>query len=81
LKRIAVKIRSERFGGDAPDALIVFLHGQRLCCAFDGDGHFLGVECAKAEDDTIVRMNLGRNDRGRGAKAGFAEFSPEPKRR
>ena len=69
LERIAIKIGSERIGSDAPDALIVSLHGQGLRRAFDGNGNFLGVRGAETEDDPIVGMNLRRNYRRRRSRA------------
>src|SRR5262249_37299033 len=40
LKGIAVKIGSQRSRGNAPQALVVSLHGQRIGGTFDGDRDF-----------------------------------------
>ena len=58
-ERVTVKIRLQRAGGDAPDALLVFLHGQALR-ALAGEKDFLGVGKAESEGDALVGVNLRR---------------------
>src|SRR6266851_361429 len=60
---VTVIIGRERIGGDAPYALIIFLHGHGLGRAFDLDGNFRCVGSTEMEGDGVVRMNLGRNER------------------
>ena len=57
---VAVEIGSERIRGEAPRALIIFLHRRWLGGAFDGDGDFLGIGSTKAEADAIVGVDFGR---------------------
>ena len=64
---VTVIIGSERIGGDAPYALIIFLHGHGLGRAFDLDGNFFRVGIAEAKGDGVVRPNVGRNDRKGGS--------------
>ena len=58
-ERVAVIIRREWIGGDAPYALVIFLHGQGLAGTFDGNGNFFYVGCAEAERHAAVGMDLG----------------------
>src|SRR5258708_34361406 len=59
--RVAVIVGSQRLGSHAPDALVVFLHGQRLGVALDRNGDFLIIGSAKTERHAPVRVHLGRN--------------------
>ncbi len=61
--RVAIKIRSERFGGRAPHARIVLLHGQWFRAAFERNRNFLDVRSAKTERDPTVGVDFGRNQR------------------
>ena len=63
--RVSVIVRSERLGGHAPNALIVFLHRERLGHTFDRNGDFLDVGTSKAERDATIGMDLRRNQRRR----------------
>src|SRR6266704_1775367 len=59
--RVAVIIGSERLGGHAPDALIVFLHGDGLGSAFDEDGDFFVVGPTETKGYASIGANLRRN--------------------
>jgi len=59
---VTVIIGSESIGGDAPYALIIFLHGPGLGRAFDLNGNLFRVGRAEMEGDSIVGMNVGRNE-------------------
>src|SRR6476646_12259339 len=63
LERVTVKIGSEGIAGDAPNALIVFLQWEGIRGAFDGDSDFFGVWRAETENDAVVGMDFGRDDR------------------
>src|SRR5260370_28120179 len=63
--RVAVIIGSERLGGDAPDALIVFLHRQGLGSAFDEDGDFLVVGPTETKGYASIGVHLRRDQRRR----------------
>src|SRR6266704_417575 len=62
--RVAVIIRSERLGGHAPDALIVFLHRQGGS-AFDEDGDFFVVGPTETKGYASIGANLRRDQRRR----------------
>src|SRR6266513_1170862 len=61
--RVSVIIRSERIGGHTPDALIVFLHGERLGIAFEGNDNFFVVGGAKVERNAFIGVDLVRDQR------------------
>jgi hypothetical protein len=61
-ERVAVKIRLQWNGGDAPDALFVFLHDLGLC-ALASERDFLGVWGAETECGAAVRVYFGRDHR------------------
>src|SRR5258708_34040125 len=55
---VTVIIGSEWIGGEAPYALITFLHGHRLGKPFDLNGTFFRVGSAEAKGDGDVRRNV-----------------------
>src|SRR6267154_524477 len=59
---VTVIIGSEWIGGDAPYALIIFLHGHGLGRAFDLNRNFFRVGIAEAKGDGVVGPNVGRNE-------------------
>src|SRR6266581_7129136 len=59
--RVAIIIGSERLCGHAPDALVVFLHGQGLGSAFDEDGDFFVVGPTETKGYASIGANLRRN--------------------
>ena len=61
-ERVPVVVRTERCGGDAPDALVVFLHGNCFC-SFARNLHLHRIRRAEAEGDAAVGVHLGRDQR------------------
>src|SRR6266699_2564238 len=83
--RVAVIIGSERLGGHAPNALVVFLHGQGLGSAFDEDGDFFVVRPTETKGYASIGVDLRRDQRrrwrlrrGRGGQEGSEQDGREP---